>query len=137
MKNKTLFISIVLGLGFLVGAKDALIYLFGDSIGIKVVAGITLAYSVASLILKSPIYDSGNWMHGWKIKYIALNLAMLIPTIIGTVQVWGADNNVELHAGLLLFMSKFVVICNLVIVALNSDWTALKNQFSSGDATGV
>jgi hypothetical protein len=97
------------------------------------VAFITLAYQIVSLILKSPIYDTGNWMKGWKGVYIILNLAMLIPTIMGTIQVWAVDYHVTLHAGLILFMSKFTVICNLIIVAINTDWSELSRRTYPGD----
>lgn len=128
MKNKSLFVTIVIALSFLIGAKDMLISLLGDHTGVITVAFITLFYQLLVLIMKT-VYNTGNWMKGWSTAFIILNMAMLVPQVFGVVNAWAADSNVILSSGFLMVMSKLTVFSNLVIFLLNADWTALSNSF--------
>ena len=136
MKNKSLFASIVVFLSLILGLGDMLIGILGREAGLVTMAILTLGYQICILIWKT-LYDTGNWMKGWKFATIAVNVLTFIPLAIGVFGTWASDSGLLfLGPNFLVITSKIIAGSNLVILLLNTDWKTLMENYKLPDTPG-
>ncbi len=135
MQNKSLFLSIVVGLAILVGMQDLFVSIFGQHDGYVITAFIILAYQVCLVVLKK-IWNSGNWMKGWDTAFIVVNILTVIPMAIATFQAWSADYSVEVNQKVIDILGKIIVACNSFIVLFSANWQKLRDDLAGSLENG-
>lgn len=135
MKNKSLFITIIVGMSMIIGMKDLFISIIGEHYGIITMAVVALLYQIFVMIAKL-FYNTGNWTKGWTKPYVIMNVLLAISLAVGIFINWTPTVGITLNNSATEILAKIVVGCNAGIALVSADWKVLIASWKVPDELG-